>query len=182
LDLQDVEQLASIEPAETSEQQTSESGSPTLKAQWSSMIEDGNEGGSAQMPALDPMMFHMPTGNSTPNPYNFPLAGFCGCNGATGPCARHLEEIRSQLFQSTQHFPRQNSRPTAGFNSPVHPMQDTVMEENFGNMEQVRQTPVNNRTHLSMSLPTPGYVLVSEHLDDIHLRLTLRLATSSHHS
>ena len=55
------------------------------------------------MPALDPMMFHMP-GNSTPNPYNFPMASFCGCNGATGPCARHLDEIRSQLFQSTQQF------------------------------------------------------------------------------
>jgi hypothetical protein len=182
LDLQDAEQLAQIEPVETSEQQPSESGSPTLKAQWSSMIEDGNEGGSAQMPALDPMMFHMPTSNSTPNPYNFPLAGFCGCNGATGPCARHLEEIRTQLFQSTQHFPRQNSRPNAGFNSPVLPMQDTVMEENFGNMEQVRQTPVNNRTHLSMSLPTPGYVVICGYSEVIPLRLTLRLATSSRHS
>jgi len=163
LDLQDVEQSALVEPVEISEQQTSESGSPTLKAQWSNMVEDcSNEGSAAQMTTLDPMMFHMPPGNSTPNPYNFPMASFCGCNGATGPCARHLDEIRSQLFQSTQNFTRQNSRPTAGFNSPVvHPMHDTVMEENFGNVESVRQTPVNNQTHLSMSLPTPGYVAIS---------------------
>jgi hypothetical protein len=117
------------------------------------------------MPALDPMMFHMP-GNSTPNPYNFPMASFCGCNGATGPCARHLDEIRSQLFQSTQHFSRQNSRPNAGFNSPVvHPMHDTVMEENFGNMEHLRHTQVSDRAPLSMSLPTPGYVVILKVFD-----------------
>jgi hypothetical protein len=178
-----VEQLPPIEPVETREQQTSESGSPTLKAQWSSMLEDGNnDGGPAQMSAIDPMMFHMP-GNSTPNPYNFPMASFCGCNGATGPCARHLDEIRSQLFQSTQHFPRQNSRPNAGFNSPVvHPMHDTVMEENFGNMEHIRPTPVNDRPPLSMSLPTPGYVVTCETSKVIPSRLTPIPATNFLHS
>jgi hypothetical protein len=162
LDLHQVTQSASSEPCETRDQQVPDPGSPTLKAQWSSMIEDGNEGATTQMTVLDPMMFHMPHGSSTTNPYNFPLAGFCGCNGATGPCARHLDEIRSQIFQSTQQFPRQSSRATGGFNSPVHSMHDTVMEENFGNVEPVRQTPATNRPHQGMSLPLSRYVVVCE--------------------
>lgn len=111
---------------------------------------------SSQMPVLDPMMFHMPPGGSTPNSYNFPVPSFGSCNGATGPCARHLEEIRSQLLQSAQPFPRQASRTNGVFKSPVQPSHDTIMEDNVGSGQYLRQMPATTQSQQSMPTAFAG--------------------------
>ncbi|KAL8764128.1 MAG: hypothetical protein Q9184_000270 [Pyrenodesmia sp. 2 TL-2023] len=49
---------------------------------------------------LDPMIPPQIPGGDASNPFAFSLAQGCTCNGMTGPCARHLEEIRFQAFNA----------------------------------------------------------------------------------
>ncbi|KAI4188224.1 MAG: hypothetical protein LQ348_003962, partial [Seirophora lacunosa] len=49
---------------------------------------------------LDPMIPPQMPGCDASNPFAFSLAQGCTCNGMTGPCARHLEEIRFQAFNA----------------------------------------------------------------------------------
>ncbi|KAL8900610.1 MAG: hypothetical protein Q9207_005615 [Kuettlingeria erythrocarpa] len=49
---------------------------------------------------LDPMIPPQMPADDMSNPFAFALAQGCTCNGMTGPCARHLEEIRFQAFNA----------------------------------------------------------------------------------
>lgn len=49
---------------------------------------------------LDPMIPPQMPADDVSNPFAFSLAQGCTCNGMTGPCARHLEEIRFQAFNA----------------------------------------------------------------------------------
>lgn len=48
----------------------------------------------------------MPLSSST-DFFNYPLSQGCTCNGVTGPCARHMEEIRYQTLNTNTSAPSQ---------------------------------------------------------------------------
>ena len=54
----------------------------------------------------DSMIPEMPLSTST-DFFNYPLSQGCPCNGLTGPCARHMEEIRYQALSTNTSAPSQ---------------------------------------------------------------------------
>lgn len=59
---------------------------------------------------LDSMIPPQMPGGDASNPFAFSLAQGCTCNGITGPCARHLEEIRLQAFSAAMPTQRPHTR------------------------------------------------------------------------
>ena len=80
------------------------------------MADDVSFKSTSPYPNLDPLIPQMPGSDS--NPFSFPLSHGCGCNGVTGPCARHLEEIKSQVFNNSMtaqaHFTSPYARGPQG--------------------------------------------------------------------
>lgn len=67
------------------------------------MADDMSLRSTTPWPALDTTMAPMPGANalpSKPDSFFFPLSQGCTCNGVTGPCGRHLEEIRFQVLNT----------------------------------------------------------------------------------
>ncbi|EME40778.1 hypothetical protein DOTSEDRAFT_55891 [Dothistroma septosporum NZE10] len=77
------------------------------------MSDDHADGVQKPLPLFDPMLMG---GASISNPFMYSL---CGCNGSTGPCFRHMEELRLQLLQTHQVLHR--GAPSAGNDSSTTP-------------------------------------------------------------
>ncbi|ORY13582.1 hypothetical protein BCR34DRAFT_648615 [Clohesyomyces aquaticus] len=73
---------------------------------------------------IDPMLSNMnlPSGDvfaSHDTPFVFPFPEGCTCSAMTGPCSRHLDEIRFQLSLNAMGSPSANMMPTAA--TPPNP-------------------------------------------------------------
>lgn len=84
------------------------------------------------------MMLHTPVSETASSaPYcPAPLTSTCTCNGVTGPCARHLEEIRGQMINAMS--PKSRETPSVPVAKP-RDMPDTVRGSGFAQSMEMRE-------------------------------------------
>ena len=102
---QDPSTLASHQCSDRADEDGSQtlSSLPLSQTMDAIMADEMSVKSTSPWPALDPMMPHMPGVDalpSNPDPSPFPISQGCTCNGMTGPCARHLEEIQFQVLNT----------------------------------------------------------------------------------
>jgi hypothetical protein len=127
---------------------------PSAIDYWqSNMADENSEKGSApSTSSFDPMMMYtMGDSSSLPNQNMFPITPpLCACNGTTGPCARHLEDMRHRWMQP---------RTSSGLNAPMQMPTDNdrMMEGNMIGNEYFRHMQgIPQAQMMPMSLPSSG--------------------------
>ena len=97
---------------------------------------------------FDPIIPNMPGCyglSSDPSSFSFPLSQSCTCNGMTGPCRRHFEEMRNQILNTNITGPSQfippYPRSRAGSQHEGSPGPSAVIPEgsSFGDADVPKQ-------------------------------------------
>lgn len=87
--------------------------SPILQSQFmddTTMGDDITVKSMLPWTTYDSMISEMPLSTST-DFSNYPMSQGCTCNGVTGPCARHMDEIRYQTLNTNMSAPSQFMSP-----------------------------------------------------------------------
>ncbi|KAE8150728.1 hypothetical protein BDV25DRAFT_107033 [Aspergillus avenaceus] len=124
---------------------------------------------------FDPMMPQVTEGealSSIPGLDLFPMSSSCTCNVVTGPCAGHLEEIRSQVLRSpmatpnSQSMPRLRATPGSSYqdasNQPAQYMESSPISVDLTSSHDSRShqlapsTASRSSSSSARSIPSPG--------------------------
>ena len=107
-DLQEPSLISSNPSTAPSVTQTSPAFSPILQFQRmdTSMGDDISVKSMPPWATYDSMISEIPI-SASPDFLNYPLPQGCTCNGMTGPCAHHMDEIRYQTLNANTPAPSQ---------------------------------------------------------------------------